>query len=201
VSGESRERDQPGAATGRADRVSDGHGELGRRPSASVHRARRDAAEQEIATTAAHIERVESDYLAGSLSAADYSRLHDKLAAQHQASLDRAFLLAEHERPAPDIAADEILRLVADIRSADTIPAMRTALMTTFESFELRRWADLDQPVLLDLGLAEYALVPTIRPDAIAAIVPVEDEEVTNHLMAIPDTATIHIQSGGTSRY
>ena len=78
---------------------------------------------------------------------------------------------------------------------------MRTALMTTFESFELRCWADLDQPVPLDLGLAEYAVVPTIRPDAIAAIVPVEDDEATNHLMAIPDTATIHIQSGGTSRY
>jgi site-specific DNA recombinase len=168
------------------------------------HRACRDAAEREAVAIAAKIEKIEADYLDKSLPPRDYARLHRKLSAQHAKALDRAALLAEHEHPV-DVSEDHILRLVADIGAADTVPALRVALAATFAAFSLRRWDDLNEPVPLDLGLAAYALVPTIRLEAIGATVTVEDEEGADYVAAIPDTTTfspgVHYGDGGTSRY
>jgi DNA invertase Pin-like site-specific DNA recombinase len=166
------------------------------------HGALRVAAEADVAKVATHIERVEADYLNGDLKAADYSRLHKRLEREHGAALDRMAVLSEHEEPL-DVAEDKILNLVADIKAAETVPALRVALAATFESFTVTPlWTGADvPPVHLDLAIGDYALVPKIRAEAIAGYVTTTGEVAVTIPQPKRDSLYLNLVSGGTSRY
>lgn len=103
-------------------------------------------------------------------------------------------------------AADAAKRLLAYVKEGRMPPeewhALRAALTSTFESFQLRRlWTD-DPPecVHLDLSVGyEHALVPTLRPDAITGYITTSGDGEIQVPMPVP--ATVHFASGGTSRY
>ncbi|MGH3036104.1 MAG: hypothetical protein ACRDMU_02890 [Gaiellaceae bacterium] len=58
------------------------------------------------------------------------------------------------------------------VKQADGMEAIRAALVSVFESFTLRPLWTKGGPewVHLDLSLGDYALIPTVRPEAIERI-------------------------------
>jgi hypothetical protein len=129
-------------------------------------RTRADASQLEVARLDASLARVRSDYVAGELTAGEWRQLRSDL------ETDRAAAEAEaerHEQRAGELAADadrldaeeafaaqitELRRLVAGrVAASSSVDAIRAALTTTFERFDL---------IETDDG---YVAVPRLRLD------------------------------------
>jgi hypothetical protein len=157
---------------------------------AAEAQAFRDAAEQTVARVEAQIARAERDYLAERLDADRWQRLDSRLSEELNAARAEADQFASREREARaladmgDIEADMLRHLAhlrkvvaGEVRDAETLDALRLALMRLFEGFTVhalgveniaatpRYW----QPELLVPG---FYIEPHPRPSAILSAAP-----------------------------
>jgi DNA invertase Pin-like site-specific DNA recombinase len=139
-------------------------------------------AERELAKATEQTERVEADYLAGTLSASRYERLIGRCESEYDAAVSALELLRNrrHEVEVASTVADadaetrhelQAIReaLAGLVTGAADLSAARRALGRLFESFTLHRYGD--EPVAeiidADLAAADWYIVPKLRTDAI----------------------------------
>jgi hypothetical protein len=146
----------------------------------------RGQAERQVAAVEASLQKIERDYLATDLPAADYLRLRDGLHDDLRAAQRDAGRLAAREAEvdaATDVIEgdDDLLALltrthaaiIGEIRDAGEIESVRAALKTVFDRFVLHR----EQPELpAQIAAIPYAhpyyLEPVLRAEALLERVP-----------------------------
>jgi site-specific DNA recombinase len=141
--------------------------------------ALRERAERDLIRAEADLEKLDADYFAGELGAANYERLRasrgegrDALTAEVDRLRQREREVAADEIPAD---ADEMFAWLAElraaiagrIRDAEGLEAVRAALLSMFDGFTLHRADSEAGPVWTDLEVGEFFLEPHVRPDVV----------------------------------
>lgn len=164
-------------------------------------RALREQGERELRLAEERLARVRRAFQDGIIEADDWAEQRRDLTDERDAAAAKLKLLrareadADGEGPLRDLE-EELLERLAELRravagqvgSSGDLPAVRAALTRLFDSFTLRRVADVEGPervgvadvegpVDLDLALGELYIEPTLRADAVAGYVDVYAED------------------------
>jgi hypothetical protein len=142
-------------------------------------RSLHDAAQRRIGETAEALDRIESDYVAGRITADQWTRLEPKLQAEHAEAVSEADQFTRREAELHAEHAEQDLQqatlqrladlrsvLTAPVRDAETVDAVRLQLATIYDRFVLTRHcpdvAMGEQPT----PAGDLYLRPVLREDA-----------------------------------